>query len=264
MTRYDRGILVTGGGTFLGDNIAAALLAEGAEVSILVRSGAEDQLGPLAHHTRWSTADVWNPASLRGQARYHSAVIHTVGSLHADPAQGLSYERLNFVTARNVANMCVSDGVEHMILISAASAPWTKRPYIRSKREAERYLRRLGLKFSIVRSPLLYVRGHPRPLLYRASTILSSIPPLSLLPFGRIGPIAIDVFARGVARLAMSPDYTKSVYYARDMRRLNTREEIRRASDAAGTFLPKRTQNTDLPIAAEEDMPFAWIPEDEG
>ncbi len=263
MTRYDRGILVTGGGSFLGDNIAAALLAEGAEVSMLVRSGAEDQLGPLAHHTRWSTADVWNPGSLRGKARFHSAVIHTVGSLHADPAQGLSYERLNFVSARNVGNMCVSDGVEHMILVSAVSAPWTKRGYIRSKREAERYLRRLGLKYSIIRAPLLYMRGQPRPILYRASTLLASIPPLSLLPFGRIGPMPIDIFARAVARIAMSPDYRKPLYFPRDMRRLNTREEIRQSPDAAVSFLPTRTRRPKAPGTASEDLPFAWIPEDE-
>ena len=263
MTRYDRGILVTGGGTFLGDNIAAALLAEGAEVSMLVRSGAEDQLGPLAHHTRWSTADVWNPGSLRGKARFHSAVIHTVGSLHADPAHGLSYERLNLVSARNVGNMCVSDGVEHMILLSAVSAPWIKRGYIRSKREAERYLGRLGLKYSIVRAPLLYRRGQPRHILYRASTLLASIPPLSLLPFGRIGPMPIDIFSRAVARIAMSPDYGKSVYFPRDMRRLNSREELRRAPDAAVAFLPTRTRNASASGIASEDLPFAWIPEDE-
>ena len=56
MATTNRRVLVTGGGTFLGDNIAAALLAEGAEVVLLVRPGAEDKLGPLANRTRWWTA----------------------------------------------------------------------------------------------------------------------------------------------------------------------------------------------------------------
>jgi NAD(P)-dependent dehydrogenase (short-subunit alcohol dehydrogenase family) len=60
-------ILVTGDGTFLGDNIAAALLAEGAEVTLLVRLGAEDNLGNLKDRLRWWTADVWNPASIKSQ-----------------------------------------------------------------------------------------------------------------------------------------------------------------------------------------------------
>ena len=262
MTRYNRGVLLTGGGTFLGDHIAAALLAEGAEVSLLVRSGAADELGPLARHTSWSTADVWNPGSLRGKARYHSAVIHTVGSLHADPAQGLSYERLNFVSARNVANMCVSDGVEHLILVSAVRAPWTKRGYIRSKRAAERYLKRLGINYSIIRAPLLYRRGQPRPILYRASSLLARIPPFSWLPFGRIGPMPIDIFARAVARIALSPDYRKSIYFPRDLRRLNSREELRQPLDAIQPFLSSRTQSSSAAGNAPEDLPFAWVPDD--
>ena len=74
-------VLVTGGGTFLGDYIAAALVAEGADVTLLVRPGAEDRLGGLAERVRWATADVWDAASLRGRARGHQCVVHTVGSL---------------------------------------------------------------------------------------------------------------------------------------------------------------------------------------
>src|SRR6187549_1561343 len=145
MTTNNRRVLVTGGGTFLGDNIAAALLAEGAEVTLLVRPGAEDKLGPLAQRVRWITADVWNPASLRGRARGHASVIHTVGSMIADTAQGSNHHRLNFVSARNVANMCVSDGVPHMTLMSTVRAPWLNNNYLRAKREAETYMEHVGL-----------------------------------------------------------------------------------------------------------------------
>jgi NAD(P)-dependent dehydrogenase (short-subunit alcohol dehydrogenase family) len=39
MAANNRRVLVTGGGAFLGDAITAALLAEGAEVTLLVRPG---------------------------------------------------------------------------------------------------------------------------------------------------------------------------------------------------------------------------------
>lgn len=267
MIPNNRGVLVTGGGSFLGDHIARALLAEGAEVSLLVRAGAESQLGSLAHQTRWSTADVWDPSSLRGKARAQTAVIHTVGSLHADPARGLSYERLNFVSARNVGNMCASDGVQHLLLISAVRAPWTTRGYIRSKRAAERYLRRLGMRHSVIRAPLLYQRGQERHILYRASSLLAKIPPLSWLPFGRIGPMPIDIFARAVARIALSPNSRKTIYFPRDLRRLNTREELRQGNlqrtSAAVVFSPAPPPTAQTPGTASEDLPFAWAPEDE-
>ena len=261
--KKSRGILVTGGGTFLGDNIAAALLAESGKVSLLVRPGAEDKLGPLAQQTRWSTADVWSPASLRGKARNHAAVIHTVGSLTADPSRGLSFERLNFVSARNVANMCVSDGVERMLLISGASAPWVNRAYIRSKRKAEEYLSRVGLKATVIRAPLLYMPGQKRPLFYRAISLLGVMPPLSWLLLGRVAPLSMDILARGVAKIALDETSTASVHYARDLRRA-ARLAPYSPSLPGSDRQPSGDQDDYSPFdSLDEELPFGWSPRDE-
>lgn len=263
MARLSKGVLVTGGGAFLGDKIASALLAEGESVSLLVRPGAEGHLGKLADSTRWSTADVWNPASLRGKARFHSAVVHTVGSLKADPSQGLTHHWLNTVSARNVADMCAHDGVERMILLSSANAPWISRSYIRSKRGAEDYLRRLGLRSTIVRAPLLYTPGSDRPLFYRLLTLLGAVPPLSWLYPGRIAPMPIDTFARAVALFAMAERESSAIVFARELRRRAKRE-----SGASGSGNGERApqMGNDLPgplESMEENLPFGWSPEDE-
>ncbi len=254
-------ILVTGGGSFLGDNIASALLAEGADVTLLVRPGAEDRLGTLTQRLRWWTADVWNSASLKGRARGQQIVIHTVGGMNADPAQGLTHHYLNVISARNVANLCVSSGVPHMIFVSAARAPWVSRGYIAAKREAEGYIERIGLKHTIIRAPIAYVRGTERALFWQLMSLMGGIPPLSWMTFGRIAPIPIDVLARGVARIAVDPRPTKTIVYARDLRRRNTPLELRRVtpllpSDAA----PAPNAITYL----GEDTPFGWIPPGDG
>ena len=259
----NRRVLVTGGGTFLGDNIAAALLAEGVEVTLLVRPGSEDKLGPLGQRTRWYTADIWNPASLRGRARGHMSVIHTVGSMTADPAQGLNHHWLNFASARNVANMCVSDGVSHMVLMSSARAPWINGHYLRAKREAESYIERVGLKATIIRAPVAYLRGQPRHPFYVLMTILGSTPILSWFWFGRIAPMPADMLARGVARITLDEHRTKTIYYAPDLRRRNTAREAR----SAPPILPG--ENSPPPRVAhpfellDEDAPFGWLPPDE-
>ncbi|GIL12630.1 MAG: NAD-dependent epimerase/dehydratase family protein [Chloroflexi bacterium] len=264
MPTNNRRFLITGGGTFLGDNIAAALLAEGAEVTLLVRPGVEDRLGPLAQRTRWWTADVWNPASLRGRGRGHAAVIHTVGSMAADPAQGLNHHYLNFVSARNVANMCVSDGVPQMILLSAASAPWVNRSYIRAKREAEAYMGRVGLSATIIRAPMAYVRGERRHPFFWLMTLLGSIPVVSWFGFGRVAPIPIDMLARGVARIALETNRTRTIYYAADLRRRNTAREAR----GVAPVLPRETPDAARPLdpfkLLDEDTPFGWLPPDGG
>ena len=256
----DKRVLVTGGGTFLGDNIAAALLAEGAEVTLLVRPGAEDRLGPLRHRARWWTADVWDPASLKGRARGHSSVVHTVGSLVADPARGLSYNNLNFVSARNVANMCVGSGVSHMVLISAVRAPWVSGQYIHAKREAEGYISRVGLRATIIRAPLAYLRGHRRSPFYQLMTLLGSVPPFSWMVLGRIAPMPVDVLARGVARITLDDRPTKTIYYARDLRRRNTRKELRRPIPLSPDDTGAQRDQIDPFYLLDENTPFGWTP----
>lgn len=253
-------ILVTGGGTFLGDSIAAALLAEGVEVTLLVRPGAEDKLGPLAQRTRWWSADVWNPGSLRGRARSHTAVIHTVGSMIADPGRGLNHHWLNFASARNVANMCVSDGCPHMVLMSSVRAPWVNRQYLQAKREAEVYMQRVGLRSTIIRAPMAYMRGQRRPLFFILMTMLGSIPPTSWFVFGRIAPMPIDMLARGVARITLDPKQKKLVYYARDLRARNTAQEARRSAPSVTNEEMMRSRPVKPFDLLGEDTPFGWTP----
>ena len=260
MTAKSR-VLVTGGGTFLGDSIATALLAEGIDVTLLVRPGAEDKLGLLLDRARWYTADVWDPASLKGRARGHSSVIHTVGSLAADPAQGLTFHWLNFVSARNVANMCVSSGVPHMVLLSSVRAPWVTGGYIAAKREAEAYIPRVGLRSTVIRAPIAYLRGTRRRPFYWLMSLTGTIPPLSWLWFGRVAPMPVDVLARGVARLMLEPRQKDAVFYARDLRKRNTPRE-RRSGASEREAQIARAQSGGLPplYPGDQDAPFGWLP----
>lgn len=258
-------VLITGGGTFVGDALALALLAEGAEVSMLVRPGREDHLGGLADRVRWSTADVWESSSLKGRARGQQIVIHTVGSMSADPSQGLTHHYLNFVSARNVANLCVSSGVQHMILISAVRAPWVPGDYVNAKREAEAYLQRVGLPATIIRAPMLYARGQRRKLLHQLASLLGIIPPIAWLGGRRVAPMPVDVFARGVARIIHEPRANKSIYYGGDIRKAARKRDQNSGggSPTAGTFVMPDINDTpkSVPrVPSPDEAPFGWVP----
>jgi len=247
--------LVTGGGTFVGDMIALALLEQGIDVTLLIRPGAEDKLGGLRDRVRWFSADVWEPSSLRGRARGHDIVIHTVGGLAADPTSGLTYHWLNFVSARNVANMCVSAGVPRLILLSSVRAPWISGEYIKEKREAEAYLERVGLQSIIIRAPLVYRRGTRRNPLFVLITLFGSIPPLNWLGLRRSAPMPVDILARGVVRIALDPRAGKErrIYYAGDLRSRLTRGERRHpltlaAVDAAAALPTERFSFDDVTV----------------
>jgi uncharacterized protein YbjT (DUF2867 family) len=262
LTTSSRRVLVTGGETFVGYQIATALLAEGADVTMLMRPGSEVKLGALAPHVRWLPADVWNPASLRGRARGHGCVVNTVGSLVDDPSHGLSYNRLNFVSARNVINMCVSDGVPHVVLLGIAPAFWIPRQYINAKREAEEYVRRVGMSASLIRAPLVYPRDTPRPLFFALMSALGGIPPLSWLGLRKVAPMPVDVMARAVARIALNTRREKTIYTAADLHRLNSRDELRHGvmADPEPPTLPRPAYGNRAADRADEEVPFGWTP----
>lgn len=247
--RNQNRVLITGGASYLGLQIASALLTEGAEVSLILREGNEKRLGALKSRVNWQIADMWNSASLRGRARGHGTVIHTLGSMSEAPKQGITFENMNIIPARNAANMCVSDGVSHFMFLSAIRAPWLSGKYIQSKHEVETYLRKIGLKSSIIRAPITYERSTSRPILFRMMTLLGSIPPISWLYMGRIAPSPLDIIARGIARIALNPPQQTQTYYAGDLRRLNTRDE-RRGKIPISALPAIETQEQVLPFDA--------------
>jgi uncharacterized protein YbjT (DUF2867 family) len=181
----------------------------------------------------------------------------------ADPAQGLTYQWLNFVSARNVANMCVSGGVSHMVLLSSVRALWVSGEYIAAKREAEDYMERVGLRATIIRAPVVYVRGTQRPLFYRVMTLLPVLPPLSWLGFRRIAPMPVDVLARGVARITLDPHATKRTYFAPDLRRRNTARELRQGVSFKPNEMAHQVQGAHPVQLLDEDTPFGWTPPEE-
>ncbi len=253
-------ILVTGGGTLLGDAIAAALLAEGAEVTLLIRPGVENRLGALGQRVREVSADVWEPSSLKGHARGMAAVIHTVGGMTADAAHGLSYSYLNIVSARNVANMAVNGGAPRMVLLSAVAAPWVPRGYVHAKRDAEQYLERIGLRATIIRAPIVYIRGSKRRLFYRAISGLGDFPLTGWMGFRALAPLPLDVVARGVARITLAPRTEKLIYGAKDLRNHNSARELRRGMTGDGRTIDDVLAPASTIQLLDDEIPFGWTP----
>jgi len=83
-------------------------------------------------------------------------------------------------------------------------------------------------------------------------TLLGSVPPTSWIGFGRSAPLQFDIFARGVARIALHPKPGQQLYWRRDLRRRNSNREARHYAPPA---LPEVESGPE-----EEDVPFGWLP----
>lgn len=253
-------VFVTGGTSFLGLRVIAALIERGAEITVLVRPENEDKLGALRRHVRLASGNVWDRASLKGRSRGHGAVVHLVGSIHAQPERGLTFQQLNLVSARNAISMAVSDGVPYFVLLSAVSKPiGVSAEYLYSKREAEDYLRGSGLAWSIVRAPLLFDGAQRRSAPFKVLSAVGGVPLLRVL-VGRRAPLPVEIAARGIAQLALQEELPRSArLYANDLRRLG---RVRRPKGQPETapWLSRTPSITEADRWPEDEIPFGWLP----
>lgn len=250
-------IFVAGGTGFLGYRVVRALLDAGADVTVMTRPDTEDRLGVLRSQVRLVTGDVWNPASLRGRARGHAAVIHLIGGVKPDPQRGLTFRHLNFVSARNITQMAINDGVPHFVFLSAAANPiGLSREYIESKREAERYLSKSGLAWTIIRTPPLFIPGTGRNPFYRLLSLWGFVPLLGRM-FQGYAPLSADTAARAIASLALTGDAVHN-------RTLSARQFRREGRGAERRLIPAaRVIEVDTGDGSEAEPPFGWLPSPE-
>ncbi len=240
----------------MGLRVIAALIDAGAEVTVLVLPENEEKLGTLRRHVRLVSGDVWNSASLKGRSRGFGAVVHLVGSIRAQPERGLTFQQLNLVSARNTIGMAISDGSPYFVLLSAASnPPGVSGEYLRSKREAETYLRSSGLRWAIIRAPLLFDREQRGGSFYNLMSHFGSLPLVRVFT-GSTAPLLVDVAARGIAQIALQPELPRSRnYYARDLRRLGKLKRERL------TGQPQQRKGRSVPPhLQDEEIPFGWTP----
>lgn len=251
-----RCIFVAGATGFLGTSVVYSLLETGVQVTALVPPDVSLRLGHLGDRVRLVEGDAWNRGSLTGRSRGHDTVIHLIGSIRQQPERGLSFHHLNVDSLKNITRMAIGDGVRRLLYVSAAWAPWLQPAYISSKREAERYLQRSGINWTIIRAPLVYPR---RPISATITTItgLLSAFPLVGCPLARWSPLPVDIAARGIAQLALDTQAADHIFYGHDLWRKNL--------IGMKTRIPLQPAAAPAPAAApmldhDEDSPFGWLP----
>jgi uncharacterized protein YbjT (DUF2867 family) len=140
-------VFVAGATGHLGKHTVSFLLKQNHVLQCLCRPGSEAKLEPVASKVKLITGDALTPGPLVRQITPGSVFIHLVGGLARTNEE---FWRLNFETAKNMADLALATDCPHFILVSAVGQiPFISSEYIKSKLAAENYLKETDLNWTI-------------------------------------------------------------------------------------------------------------------
>lgn len=151
-------VFLTGGTGFVGRYILKGLLAAGHEVRCLVRESSRKRLQG-AKGVEVIVGDITNPQTFTGKLEGCEAAIHLVGIIREFPREGITWERIHWQGSRNVIDEAKGAGVRRFLLMSAMGVrPDGVSRYQTTKYQAEEYLKKSGLEWTIFRPSLIFGR----------------------------------------------------------------------------------------------------------
>ena len=198
-------ILITGANSATGQAILRCGLKNGPapnELVAAVRSGqAADQIRMLLGASGSAIQIAYDdPGSLDAAFQGVSATIHLAGILVERP--GSTYQQANVTPSRSVVEAAKRSAVKKFVLVSATGADEkSSNGYYRSKGQAEALLRESGLRYTILRAPLLLGPGTEGAAALRRN---ASNPKTRLINGGRNfqQPLHVDDLARAALAAA--------------------------------------------------------------
>ena len=190
-------ILITGATGFIGRRLTAALRTAGHRVIAASRHPVGND-AVAADFTRDFDSEAWVP-KLAGV----DVVINAVGIIRQKGAQ--TFENIHARAPKALFSACVKAGVKKVIQISALGADQGTTRYFTTKHDADEYLARLPIAWTIVQPSLVFGFGGTSASLF---TLLASLP-VTPLPGGgaqQVQPIHVDDVVAAVLELIESTE----------------------------------------------------------
>jgi nucleoside-diphosphate-sugar epimerase len=232
-----RGVLVLGGGGFIGSRLAARLAARGERVVATVREATSFGPGVEARVTDALGAGTdW--AALLGDV---GAVVHLASRAHAPPEPGEAWIAAEAATAAALAAAAARAGVARIVLMSsikvqgegsarpfrASDPPAPADPYGRAKLRIEEAMRGAGVPLVVLRPPLVYGPGVKGNFLALLGLVARGLPlPLASIA-NRRSLVGIENLLDLVELALVHERAPGQVFLLRDARDVSTPELIR-------------------------------------
>jgi len=144
-------VVIFGANGFVGGEFAKQFIEDGAEVTSVSRTGE-----PLGNESWYGKVD-WNIGNALTKGFWTQYlkgadfVVDTIGEYKEQTNENLTFEKVNYQSALNIADAAEENNVPVFVYISADDIPGAEKRYIETKRDAEANLNKRKFRTVILR-----------------------------------------------------------------------------------------------------------------
>src|SRR5262249_52961018 len=122
-----RRVAITGATGYMGRVVTCRLLANGHDVTALVRHGSRHRVAAGADGVE---LDIFNPEEIAAALEGRDTVLHLVGTAHPNPSKAQEFVRVDLASAQACATAAASVEVQHFVYVSVAHPAPVMKAYI--------------------------------------------------------------------------------------------------------------------------------------
>lgn len=235
---------IFGGTGFIGQYVVEELVSRGHHPVLLVRPGSEHKV-PLTDQCELVTGHLSDEKDIEKTLRGCSAALYLTGIIREFPRKAISFEELHFLAAVRVMQLCLREGIDRFILMSANGVRPDGTKYQRSKYRAEVHLRSSKLAWTIFRPSVVF--GDPKGRMEFCTMIRNQIvsPPLPAPLFYRgcipkdagrflLSPVHVRDVAACIAQALTREDCVGKIFHLGGPSSIEWRTLVSLVSQAAG------------------------------
>ncbi len=151
-------VFLTGATGYVGNRILSSLINSKHHISVLVRNESLNKIpDKFKPNLRIIKGDVTNHQSYAEQLSGCDAIIYLPGLIREFPERGITFKQIHFDSVKNLIDSSKRQCVKRFLLMSANGVkPNASTKYLRTKYEAEEYLKQSGLSWTIFRPSVIF------------------------------------------------------------------------------------------------------------
>ena len=202
-----RKVAITGATGYMGQVVTCRLLANGHDVTALVRPGTRHRVAAGAHVVE---LDLFDPNRMEAALKGRDTVLHLVGTAHPNPSKAEEFVRVDLASAKACAEAAANAGIQHFVYVSVAHPAPVMRAYIAARMEAERAIAAARLTATVLRPWYVLGPGHRWPVLLSPVYALAKLVPSLQAGANRLGLVTLEQMTSTLVNAIENPPRTGS------------------------------------------------------